>query len=220
MSEEIVLFGLTQTADIIQYYLHKYTDYKVTARCVDEKYITCKEYEDLPVVSFETVENYYSPNKYKMAIPMMNTHLNKVRENKYLIAKSKGYTFINLICPNSVCETDDLGYNIFVLGACHIQPFVKIGNNCMIWSGTEIGHHTVVEDNCFITGARIAGRITVKRNCFIGHSSMLRDGVTIGEYSVIGMGAVIQKNIPDYSILSVKQTKRWEEKSLNLEELF
>lgn len=220
MSEEVILFGLTQTADIVQYYLHKYSDYRVVARCVDKNYLTVKNYEGLPIAAFEDIEKNYPPNKYKMAIPMMNTHLNKIREQKYLAAKSKGYNFINFICPNSICETDDLGDNIFVLGSCHIQPFAKIGNNCMIWSGTEIGHHTVVEDNCFITGARVAGRITIKKNCFIGHTSMLRDGVTIGEYCVIGMGSVVQKNIPDYSILSVKQTKRWKEKSTELEDMF
>lgn len=220
MTKDIVLFGLTQTADMVEYYIKKDSSCNIVARCVDKAYLNKNEHNGLPVLPFEDIEKYYSPSKYKMAIPMMNTRLNKIREEKYLQAKKKGYNFISLISPNSVCETDDIGENVFIIGSCHIQPFAKIGNNCMIWSGTEIGHHSVIEDNCFITGARIAGRIKVEKNCFIGHTSMLRDGVTIGKYSVIGMGSVIQKNIPDYSILSVKQTKRWKEKSLDLEELF
>ncbi|MGN0017456.1 MAG: acetyltransferase [Candidatus Gastranaerophilaceae bacterium] len=220
MKEEIILFGLTQTADIVQYYLDKYSNYKVVARCVDKEYLNCNEYKDMKVVAFEEIEKHFSPSKYKMAIPMMNTHLNKVREKKYNIAKEKGYKFITFINKTSTVETDNIGENVFILGQNHIQPFVKIGNNCMIWSGTEIGHHTVIEDNCFITGGRIAGRITIKKNCFIGHSSAIRDGVTIGAYSVIGMSSIIHKNIPDYTVTSTKQTKKWEQKSIDLEELF
>ena len=219
MTEKIVLFGLTQTADIVQYYLEKYTDFKVCARCVDKEYITNISNFQIPIVAFEEVEKLYPPSEYKMAIPIMHQDLNRLRENKYLKAKEKGYNFISYINPISTVETKDVGENVFVLGMCHIQPFVKIGNNCMIWSGTEIGHHTVIHDNCFITGARIAGRIKIGKNCFIGHTSMLRDGITIGEYSVIGMGSVIQRNVKPYSVYSVKQTKNWEISSEEAKEI-
>lgn len=48
---------------------------------------------------------------------------------------------------------------------------------------------------------------------------MLRDGITIGEYSVIGMGAVIQRNVKPYSVYSVKQTKKWDISSEEAKEI-
>jgi len=210
MKEKIILFGLTQTADIIEYYFNKYTDVEICARCVDKKYLTIDKYNNVPVVAFEDVEKYYPPSEYKISIPMMNTDLNRVREEKYKIAKAKGYKFKSYLSQVNAIETNNIGENVFIIGDCHIQPFSKIGNNCMIWSGTEIGHHTIIQDNCFITGAKVAGRITVENNCFIGHSSAIRDGITIGKYSIIGMASIVQKNIKPYTVLSVKQTKKWD----------
>lgn len=218
MSEEIVLFGLTQTADIIQYYLHKYTNYKVVARCVDEKYITCKEYEGLPVVPFETVENYYSPSKYKMSIPMYRMNLNRVREEKYLSAKQRGYNLISYISPNAEVETNDIGENTYILGQASIHPFVKIGNNCIIWPGTIVGHHGVIEDNCFLSAPLIGGRVNIQQNTSLGLRATIRDGVKIGKYCFIGMCANVQKDLPDFSIVSVKNSKKWKVNVFEAEE--
>lgn len=219
MSQEIVLFGLAQIADIIQYYLHKYTDYKVVARCVDKEYITSTEYNGLPVISFDEVEKVYSPKNYKMAIPMYHTRLNKIREKKYIQAKEKGYSFISYISPQSIIDTCDIGENTFITGLVSIQPFTKIGNNCMIWSGTTIGHHCVINDNCFIAVANIAGCVTIENNTTLGNGALIANGVHIGKYSFIGMGSNILKRIPDYSVVSVKNSKIWEISSLEGEDL-
>lgn len=217
--EEIILFGIAKVADLAQYYLDKYSNYKTVARCVDKKYITENTHNGLPVVDFMDIVKLYPPDKYKIGIPFSYTKLNKIREEKYLQAKKWGYKFISFISPASTVETEDIGENVFVFGQCHIQPFTKIGNNCIIWSGTEIGHETIVEDNCFITGATIASLCKIENNCFIGHSSAIRDGVTIGKYSVIGMASVILKNVPEASVTSVKQTKRWPQKSFEFEDI-
>ncbi|MCH5228535.1 MAG: acyltransferase [Muribaculaceae bacterium] len=47
-----------------------------------------------------------------------------------------------------------------------------------------------------LTGAPV----TIKRNCWIGEKVLILPGVTIGEYSIIGAGSVVNKNIPPYSI--------------------
>jgi acetyltransferase-like isoleucine patch superfamily enzyme len=42
--------------------------------------------------------------------------------------------------------------------------------------------------------------ITIEADCWLGHRVSVLDGVTIGQGSVIGAGAVVTKNIPPYSI--------------------
>ena len=98
---------------------------------------------------------------------------------------------------------------------------VKIGNNCKLngspnW-GSEpylisLGDHTEVSFDCaFIThdgatwgfrnqerykGVIRFGRIRVGDNVFIGARSVILPGVTIGDYSIIAAGAVVNKSIP------------------------
>jgi len=42
--------------------------------------------------------------------------------------------------------------------------------------------------------------ITLKNHCYIAANSLILPGVTIGEYSIIGSGSVVTKDIPPYSL--------------------
>ena len=44
------------------------------------------------------------------------------------------------------------------------------------------------------------GKVTIKKNAWIGMGATICPGVTIGEYAVIGAGAVVTKDIPDYAV--------------------
>ena len=42
--------------------------------------------------------------------------------------------------------------------------------------------------------------IKIKKGAFIGASSIILKGVTIGERSIIGAGSVVTQDIPDYCV--------------------
>ncbi len=48
----------------------------------------------------------------------------------------------------------------------------------------------------------IAKPIRIERGVWLGAGSMVLGGVTIGENSVIGAGAVVRKNIPSLSLVT------------------
>ena len=41
------------------------------------------------------------------------------------------------------------------------------------------------------------GKVTIKKNVWIGMGAMICPGVTIGENSVVAAGAVVTKDVPD-----------------------
>ena len=82
-----------------------------------------------------------------------------------------------------------------------------------------IGHHTIISDNCFFAGAKIAGFVKIKRNCFLGSCSMIADGIIIGQHSVIGQSCHILKDVKDYSVFVSKQTKRLDLTSEEIKEI-
>ena len=98
-----------------------------------------------------------------------------------------------------------------------IQPFVKIGNNNVIWSGNHIGHHSIIGDNNFITSqVTIAGRVEIKNNCFIGINSSIRDHIIIENYTLIGAGTWIAKNTEIYGVYTIPSSKKIDTKSVEL----
>ena len=44
------------------------------------------------------------------------------------------------------------------------------------------------------------GKVTIKKNAWIGMGATICPGVTIGEYAVVGAGAVVTKDIPTYAV--------------------
>ncbi len=45
------------------------------------------------------------------------------------------------------------------------------------------------------------GKVTVKKNAWLGLNVTICLGVTIGEYAVVGAGAVVTKDVPAYTVV-------------------
>lgn len=45
------------------------------------------------------------------------------------------------------------------------------------------------------------GKVTVKKNAWLGMNVTICPGVTIGQYAVVGAGAVVTKDVPDYAVV-------------------
>ena len=101
-----------------------------------------------------------------------------------------------------------------------IGPFVEItrnvviGNNCSIESHAFICDSVVIEDDVFVShGAMFVNDLfprskvrvqylptLVRRGSSIGTNATIVAGVTIGEYAIVGAGAVVTRDVPSFSI--------------------
>jgi serine acetyltransferase len=80
---------------------------------------------------------------------------------------------------------------------------VRIGQNCMI-----AGQCGVIANNHIFSNPHIPIReqgvtregIVIEDDCWLGMGVKVLDGVTIGMGSVIGVGTVVTKNVPPFSI--------------------
>lgn len=193
---KIVIFGLGDIAQLANFYFQHDSNYKVVAFTADSNFIDKNEFCDLPVVPFENIEEYYPSEEYSMFIAVSYVKLNMVRLQKYLAAKTKGYTLVNYISSKATTWPGmNIGENCFILEDNTIQPFASIGNNVTLWSGNHIGHHSEIHDNCFISShVVVSGGVKIGRNCFIGVNSTIRDHVNIGENCIIAAGSLVIKD--------------------------
>ena len=64
---------------------------------------------------------------------------NKTREKFYRLAKSKGYKLLTYVSSKCTNYAKKIGDNCFIFEDNTLQPFVEIGNNCILWSGNHVG---------------------------------------------------------------------------------
>ena len=107
-----------------------------------------------------------------------------------------------------------------------LTPFITdFGNRVKFGKNVFINHSAILsasggiefEDGVSIApGCRIAtinhdfnerhtkytyGKVTIKKNAWLGMNVTICPGVTIGEYAVVAAGAVVTKDVPDYAVV-------------------
>jgi len=206
--KKVVIFGVSDFASQVSFYLQQDSDYEVVAYAVNAEYNTSKTFLNLPVVDFEEVQQIYPPTEYAMFIAIGYHKLNSTRTTKFNEAKAKGYELISYICSrNSYWNDLKVGENCFIMEGNIFMQNVKIADNVIIAIGNKIGHDSVIEENCFLTSNIMTGGFcTIKKNTFIGLSVVIRDKTTIEDHNILGAGAIILKNTKKNSSYLTKST--------------
>ena len=145
---------------------------------------------------------------------MEKKNINNVKLGKDV----KIFDFVNLYG----CSIDD---NTKIGTFVEIQKNASIGKNCKISSHTFICEGVYIEDNVFVghnvtfindkhprsvneDGTMQAEsnweviETFVKKGASIGSSSTILCGLTIGEYAIVGAGAVVTKDVPPNTIVA------------------
>jgi sugar O-acyltransferase (sialic acid O-acetyltransferase NeuD family) len=198
----LVVFGTGHIATIVHFYLTHDSPIEVVAFTADQTHIADDEFLGLPVVPFDRVVELYPPDSYRMFIAIGFSRMNKVREARYHQAKEAGYELATFVSSKATTWPGSvIGDNCFIMEDVIVHPFVEIGNDNIIWSGSHIGHGSVVKDHCFVSSrTAISGYVTVEPNCFFGTNSTIRDKIVIARECVIGAGAVILKSTEERGV--------------------
>ena len=111
--------------------------------------------------------------------------------------------YVNVIHPNVIIPDDycSLGRGIFMAANVQLSTEVKISDNCVFYGNSFIGHNTIIDKFVIVANhASIGARVEIGKGVHIGSNSTIREGVKIGDFSLIGMGSVVLNDIPRNSI--------------------
>lgn len=126
---------------------------------------------------------------------------NQVRAKKLKEAKQRGFKPQSFVSIGAICLSRDFGEHVFILESNVIQPFVSIGENCVLWSGNHIGHHSRICADCFVTShVVVSGGCELGAGSFVGVNSSFSDHIQVGEKSIITMGSRVTRDVPDNSV--------------------
>ena len=140
-----------------------------------------------------------------------------VHESAYVdepvqIGKGSKIWHFSHVMPGAVIgERCNLGQNVVVMPGTRIGNNVKIQNNVSVYEGVELEDDVFCGPSCVFTNVNNPRshvsrkseyrRTLVRRGSSIGANATIVCGVTLGEYSFIGAGAVVRSDVPAYALM-------------------
>jgi sugar O-acyltransferase (sialic acid O-acetyltransferase NeuD family) len=196
MRRPLVLVGAGEFAQIACEYFEHDSERDVVAFSVERDYLAQPLLANRPVLAWETLEADYPPAEVDVFVAVPASQLNRLRTRLYREARQRGYRCASYVSTRAfVWRNAEVGENSFIFEGNVIQPFVRIGNNCILWSGNHVGHRTVVHDNVFVAShAVISGYCEIGESSFIGVNSTFNDHVKVAPDNVIGAGALVTRD--------------------------
>jgi UDP-2-acetamido-3-amino-2,3-dideoxy-glucuronate N-acetyltransferase len=125
---------------------------------------------------------------------------------------TKIWHFCHVMPGATIGKNCILGQNVFVGGKAVIGNGVKVQNNVSIYDSVEISDDVFCGPSCVFTNV-INPRATVDRKTeflktkvekgvTIGANATILCGITLGEYSFIGAGAVVTHNVKPFALMT------------------
>jgi acetyltransferase-like isoleucine patch superfamily enzyme len=207
---DIVVFGAGDIAQVATVYLQRHSEHRIVAYTVDAQFLTSDRFCGKPIVPWETLESVFPPSQVQLLGPLSFRRMNQFRRDRYLEGKARDYSFISFVHPSCHVYTEHIGENCFILEQNVIQPFARIGNNVMMWSGNHIGHHSVIGDHCFISSqVGLSGSVMIGELCFLGGQVGIGAGVVVGKSCFFGeRTVVVRESVPDGSVYLAQTSPR------------
>ena len=134
-----------------------------------------------------------------------------VDDNVSIGDNTKVWHFSHILSGSTIGENCSFGQNCVVGPNVTIGSGVKVQNNISIYEGVEVEDDVflgpsmvftnVINPRAFIVRREEFKKTLLKKGCSIGANVTIVCGVTIGEYALIGSGAVINKDVKPYALM-------------------
>ena len=130
---------------------------------------------------------------------------NRLRVQILTKARELGYKTPNYIHPSVVISPNvTIGEGVYILLGTSIMPYTIIKDFVMISMNVALAHHSVLDEGVFLsTGCNFGASIHAKKYAYCGIGSIILTGLhDLGENCLIGAGAVVITDVPEYAVMA------------------
>ena len=137
-----------------------------------------------------------------------------IDQNVYIGDDTKIWHFSHIQNGAKIGNNCTFGQNVNIGKNVKIGNYCKVQNNVSIFEGIELEDYVFCGPSMVFTniklprsefpqrGKEFYAKTLVKKSASIGANATIVSGVTIGEYALIGSGAVVTKDVPPYSLVA------------------
>ena len=140
-------------------------------------------------------------------------HPSSIIDDNCIIGEgTKIWHFSHVMSGSVIGKNCNLGQNVVV------SPKVILGNNVRVQNNVSIYEGVICEDDVFLGPSMVFTNVInprsfierknqfkktlVKKGATIGANATLICGIVVGEYALIGAGAVVTENVQPYSLVT------------------
>ena len=144
--------------------------------------------------------------------PSVSIHESAIVDEGATIGKdSRVWHFVHICAEAKIGERCSMGQNVF------IGNKVIIGNDCKIQNNVSVYDNVTLEDGVFCGPSMVFTNVynprslierkdeylntLVKKGATLGANCTIVCGVKIGEYSFVGAGALVNRDVSDYALM-------------------
>jgi UDP-N-acetylbacillosamine N-acetyltransferase len=127
---------------------------------------------------------------------------NRVRETLFNRVIEYGFEVISLVHRGAILGSGvEIGKGVVIMPNVVVNAKAKIGNGVILNSSSIIEHESIIGDFAHISpNVALAGNVKVGKNTQIGIGSSVIQGISIGDFCMVGAGSVVVKDIPSFTL--------------------
>ncbi|MEG2350909.1 MAG: acyltransferase, partial [Hungatella sp.] len=124
---------------------------------------------------------------------------------------TKIWHFSHIMKDCEIGENCNIGQNVVISSDVKLGNGVKVQNNVSVYSGVICEDDVFLGPSCvftnvinprsFISRKDEYKQTVIKKGASIGANATIVCGHTIGKWALIGSGAVVTRNVPDYALM-------------------
>lgn len=197
MKENIIIIGTSEFSEYVFKCIKRDEAANVIAFAVNKKFIKQEEYNGLPIVALEELDQLYDMKKYHVLISIGYKQMNKGRELMYRYCKDKGYNICTYISPRAYvdCDLEAIGEGSIIMPRAILSPSIRIGVCNVFNSGAGLGHNSECGDfNWFSGRVCTGGNVHIGSRTFLGMCCVISNGVEIADESFVGVCSYVTSN--------------------------
>ena len=113
--------------------------------------------------------------------------------------RETGISYYNAIHPSVIMsEFVEMGVGVIICAGSILTVNIKIGDHVHIDTNCTVAHDAIIGNYCRLNpGVKINGNNHLGEGVYVGTGATFIQEVSVGDWSMIGAGAVVSKDIPE-----------------------
>ena len=151
---------------------------------------------NLSIYKFSEIKGNFSIDEIEFCIAIGEPI---VRKKIFDNLVSNGMKLTKLIHPDvNIPKSTQIGEGTIICKFVSVTCDISIGKNVYIHPMACIGHDAIIGENTVISSfVDVAGSCNIGNCTFLAINVILKQGISIGNKTIVGMGSIVHRDLPD-----------------------
>lgn len=154
-----------------------------------------EDFRNIPIYKFTEFRKTNQKENVEVCIAVGEPAIRQILYNKL---RADGVDLATLVHPDvSIPRSSTIGLGTIICKFVSITCDVCVGENVYIHPMTCIGHDAIIGKGSVIGSfVDIAGSCVVGENVFLAINVIMKQGISIGDNTIVGLASVVHRDLP------------------------